>query len=159
MLFLPALLGSLHGCPSDSYPMEKPGENTGIDMCFKGHLAALETPMKQPVSLTCCCVLYCAVEHTALPIIHFLLAKLAGYRHGADSCGFSQVSSHTIGHVNAWKKSAVCPEHSITQILMLMAQQGNSLSSVRVDHQPLADICKHLILSINQLRQLALTRL
>lgn len=97
-------------------PTEKPKENTGVHMCFKSHLAALETLMKLPVIVTCCCR-----AHTARPIIHFLLAKLAGYRHGADSCGFSQVSPYITGHVIAWEKSAVCPEHSDTQILMLMA--------------------------------------
>lgn len=103
MLFLPALQCSLHSCPADPHPREKPKENTGMDLCFKSHLAAVETRMKQPVILTCCCR-----AHTACPIIHFLLAKLAGYRHGADSCGFSQGSSYTTGHVNAWKKAAVC---------------------------------------------------
>lgn len=82
------------------------------------------------------------------------------YRHGANSCGFSQDSPHTTRHVNAWKKSAVCPEHSVTQILMLTAQLGNSLSlKFWVSRQA---SCWHLqtlpILSINQLRQLALTR-
>lgn len=115
----------LHSCPADTHPREKPRENTGTGVCFKSHLAALETRMKQPVILTRCCR-----AHRAHPIIHFLLAQLAGYRHGADSCGFSQASPYTTGHVNAWKKSAVCPEHSVTQIIMLMAQLGSSLSSV-----------------------------
>lgn len=138
--FSPALLRSLHSCPAETHPREKPRENIGMDVCFKSHLAALETHMKQPVILTCCCR-----AHTAHPVIHFLLAKLAGYRHGADSCGFSQVSPYTTGHVNAWKKSAVCPDHSVTWILMLMAQLGNSLSlSSAYADRPLADICKHL---------------
>lgn len=77
--------------------------------------------MKQTVLLTCTAPAACSV-------IHFLLAKLAGYQHGADCCGFSEVSPYTTVHVNARKESAACPDHSIIQILMQMAWLGNSLS-------------------------------
>lgn len=120
--FSPALPGSLHSCPAETHSREKPRENTGMASCFTSHLAALETNVKQPVILTCGCT-----AHTARSVIHFLLAKPVGYRHGAGSCGFSEVSPHTTGHVNAWKESAACPDHSVTQILMQIARTGPQL--------------------------------
>lgn len=67
MFFLPALLGPLHSCPADTHPREKPRGNTGMDMCFKSHLAALETPMMQPAILTCCCRAHSSPYHPFPP--------------------------------------------------------------------------------------------
>lgn len=126
--------------------------------CFTSHLAALEINMKQPFILTCCCS-----AHTAHFVIHFLLAKLVDYQHGDDGCGFSEVSPYTTGHVNTQKESAACPDHSVIQIVMQMAQLGNSLSLQVLHVRPTP-----LLASVNtshsihrpahQLRQLAFTR-
>lgn len=77
--------------------------------------------MKQTVLLTC-------IAQAACCVIRFLLAKLVGYQHGADSCGFSEVSPYTTGHVNARKESAACPDHSVIQIVMQMVRLGYCLS-------------------------------
>lgn len=123
--FSSALPGSPHSCPAETHPREKPRENTGMASCFASHLAVLETNVKQPVILACGCT-----AHTACSVIHFLLAKPMGYRHGASSCGFSEVSPCTTGHTNAREESAACLDHSVIQILMQMARTGPQLEHI-----------------------------
>lgn len=65
--FSPAPPGSLHSCPAETHPGEKPRENTGTASCFTSHLAALETNVKQPVILTCGCTAHSLLCHPFPP--------------------------------------------------------------------------------------------
>lgn len=98
--------------------------------------------------------------HAACSVIHFLLAQLAGYQHGANSCGFSEVSPlhHRTCKCSGGVSSLYRPLcHPDIHANGMTGQQLVPIGSVCVDYL-LTGICEHFPLHPSTSRDNELSR-